>query len=85
MMTFAQQFKEEYKKEFMSTLVPQIEQKSRQEGRQEGRLEGRQEGEQNKALVIAKRMLNMDKDWNDIKEITGLSDQELLCLENART
>lgn len=68
-MTFAQQFKEEYKQEFMSTLAPQI--------RQEGRLEGAQD----KARVIAKKMLNTGKDWNDIKEFTGFSDQALRGLE----
>ncbi|WP_010597965.1 RpnC/YadD family protein [Rickettsiella massiliensis] len=76
-MTFAQQFKEEYKQEFMSTLAPQIE--------QQGRQEGRREGEYDKALVIAKKMLNRGENQDYIKEMTGLSDQELRCLEETCT
>ncbi|WP_010597575.1 Rpn family recombination-promoting nuclease/putative transposase [Rickettsiella massiliensis] len=65
-MTFAQQLKEEYKQEFMGTFSEQLKQQGRHE----------------EALEIAKNMLAKRLDHEFIKEMTGLSDQDLVNLEN---
>jgi hypothetical protein len=65
-MTFAEQLKEDYKQEFMDTFAQQLEQKGRKE----------------EDLVIAKRMLARGTDRNFIKDVIGLSDQDLLNLED---
>lgn len=77
-MTFAQQLKEEYKQEFMNTFAQQLEEKGIQQGIQKGLEQGRREED----FVIAKRMLNMGIDHDIIKKATGLSDQDLLHLED---
>jgi predicted transposase/invertase (TIGR01784 family) len=89
-MTFAQQLKEDYKQEFMGTIAQQLEQKGLQkglqqglqQGREEGRHEGLEEGEHRKAIAVAKGMLAKRLNSALIKEITGLSDQDLLNLED---
>ena len=77
-MTFAQQLKEEYKQEFMGTLAQQL----RQEGLAQGLEQGLEQGRRQEDLVIARRMLNKGVDLSFIKEITQLSHQDLLNLEN---
>jgi predicted transposase/invertase (TIGR01784 family) len=47
------------------------------------RKEGLQQGERLKALVIAKKMHGKGFDIKFIQEMTGLSDQELLQLEDS--
>jgi predicted transposase/invertase (TIGR01784 family) len=69
-MTFAQQLKEEYKQEFMNTIAQTLQKQSLEQGRRE------------EDFIIAKRMLNMGADHDFIKKATGLSDQDLLALEN---
>ncbi len=49
----------------------------RTEGLAEGRAEGRAEGEANKALQIAKNMLDSDLDVSLIAKVTGLSEEEI--------
>jgi recombination-promoting nuclease RpnB len=52
------------------TLAQQLEQKGLQQGRRE------------EDFVIAKRMLARGSDREFIKDVTGLSDQDLLSLED---
>ena len=66
-----------YREDIM-TLAQQLEQKGLEQGRKEGREEGRREED----FVIAKKMLAKRINPSLIKEITGLSDQDLLTLED---
>lgn len=50
---------------------------AREEGREEGRIEGREEGEKNKALQIAKGMLERGMPIDVITEITGLTKEQI--------
>jgi predicted transposase/invertase (TIGR01784 family) len=61
-------------KEIIMTFAQQLEQKGLQQGLQQGRRE--------EDFIIAKKMLAKRLDPNLIKEITGLSDQDLLSLED---
>jgi recombination-promoting nuclease RpnB len=49
---------------------------------QQGLKQGLEQGRREEDLVIAKRMLNMGADHDFIKKATGLSDQDLIDLEN---
>ncbi len=69
-MTFAQQLKEEYKQEFMNTIARQLQQQSLEQGRRE------------EDLIIAKRMLARGTNREFIKNVTSLSDQDLLDLKD---
>ncbi len=55
------------------TIAERLEQK----GRQEGRMEGRMEGALEKALAIACQLQKMGMTPEQIKQATGLSDDEL--------
>ena len=46
--------------------------KGREEGRKEGRKEGIEEGEKNKAIEIAKSLINLGLDKESIAKSTGL-------------
>ncbi|WP_339050828.1 Rpn family recombination-promoting nuclease/putative transposase [Rickettsiella endosymbiont of Xylota segnis] len=72
-MTFAQQLKEEYKQEFMGTLAQQL----KQEGLQQGLQQGRQE-----VLALVRNLLKQNVPLATIKSASGLSEQELLELED---
>ena len=52
----------------------------RAEGREEGRAEGRAEGEQSKAIDIAKNLKSMGLSIADIKNATGLSEDDIMKL-----
>ncbi len=65
-------------KEVIMTFAQQLEQKGLKKGLEQGIEKGRREED----LVIAKRMLNMGIDHEIIKKATGLSDQDLLSLED---
>ncbi|WP_083827772.1 transposase [Rickettsiella massiliensis] len=56
------------------TFAQQLEQKGLKKGLEQGRRE--------EDFVIAKRMLDMGIDHEIIKKATGLSDQDLLSLED---
>ena len=71
---------EDYEEDIMNA-AQQLKQQGRQEGLYEGRQEGLQKGEYRKAINIAKKMLAKRINLPLIKEITGLSDQDLLTLE----
>ena len=49
----------------------------RKEGRKEGMVQGRKEGENHKALAIAKKMKEAGSDIDFIKEMTGLTEDEI--------
>jgi predicted transposase/invertase (TIGR01784 family) len=49
----------------------------RKEGRKEGMVQGRKEGENHKALAIAKKMKEAGSDIGFIKEMTGLTEDEI--------
>ena len=53
------------------------EEKGRAEGRAEGRVEGRVEGQKDKAIEIAKNLLEMDMPIDAIMKATGLSSEEV--------
>ena len=57
----------------LMTIAERLEQK----GRQEGRMEGRMEGALEKALAIACQLQKMGMTPEQIKQATGLSDDEL--------
>ncbi|EPW6347922.1 Rpn family recombination-promoting nuclease/putative transposase, partial [Escherichia coli] len=69
----------------LMTIAERLEQKGRQEGRMEGRMEGhmegrmegRMEGALEKALAIACQLQKMGMTPEQIKQATGLSDDEL--------
>ena len=65
-------------------IMTSIAQALRQEGRQKGRQEGIQKGAHDKALHIAKNMLsNLHLGINAVREVTGLSGEELIKLQGA--
>jgi predicted transposase/invertase (TIGR01784 family) len=78
-----------HKKEYIMTAAQQLEQrgeqrgiqKGRQEGRQEGMQKGRQEGMYTKTLDIARNMLSKGLAVNLIRELAGLSEEELRKLQ----
>ncbi|WP_010597587.1 RpnC/YadD family protein [Rickettsiella massiliensis] len=65
-------------KEKNMSYVTSFERLSREEGLQQGLQQGRREED----FIIAKKMLSKRLDPELIKEITGLSDQDLLSLED---
>ena len=74
------------------TIMTSIAQALKQEGRQEGIQKGRQEGEtigiqkgaHDKALHIARNMLSkLHLGINEVKKATGLSEEELMKLQEA--
>lgn len=68
---------EDYEEDVMNAA-----QQLKQQGLQQGLQQGREEGEHRKAIAIAKSMLAKRLNSGLIKEITGLSDQDLLNLED---
>lgn len=52
--------------------------KGHEKGFEKGLAEGRAEGEQNKAIAIAKAMLNKGMSESDIAELTGLRIEDIL-------
>jgi predicted transposase/invertase (TIGR01784 family) len=65
-----------YEEDIMS-----VAQKIEQQGLQRGLEQGLQQGRREEDLVIAKRMLSRGTDRGYIKDVIGLSDQDLLSLE----
>jgi predicted transposase/invertase (TIGR01784 family) len=71
-----------HKKEYIMTAAQQLRQEGIREGRQEGIQKGRQEGMYTKTLDIAKNMLStLHLDMKTVSEATGLSEQELIKLQ----
>ncbi|WP_010598073.1 RpnC/YadD family protein [Rickettsiella massiliensis] len=68
---------EAYKEDVMNA-AHQLQQQGLQQGLEQGLEKGRREED----LVIAKRMLVRGTDRAFIKDVTGLSDQDLINLEN---
>ncbi len=74
--------------EVIMTLAEELEQIGKQKGRQEGMQKGmrkgmkkgRREGEYQKALSIAKKMLEAGVEFAFIKQVTELSDEEITAL-----
>ena len=54
----------------------------RVEGRVEGRAEGRAEGELSKGLTVARNLLAIGMSWSQIRQITGLTEEELKPLQS---
>lgn len=67
---------EDYEEDVMNAA-----QQLKQQGLQQGLQQGREEGRHEEDLVIARRMLARGTDRRYIKEVIGLSDQDLLSLE----
>ena len=63
------------------SYITSIERLGIEEGLQQGLERGREEGRREEDLKIAKKMLAKRINPSLIKEITGLSDQDLLTLE----
>ncbi|MEN9471410.1 MAG: hypothetical protein RL214_766 [Pseudomonadota bacterium] len=57
-------------------------QQLKQEALQQGLQQGLEQGQHKEDLIIAKRMLARGYGREEIKEITKLSDQDLLDIEN---
>jgi len=47
------------------------------EGHESGKIEGKIEGERNRNIEIAKSMLNKNYSFDEITELTGLSEEEI--------
>jgi predicted transposase/invertase (TIGR01784 family) len=75
---FIKAFPEEPAKRTIMTFAQQL----RQEGLQKGLQKGLQQGRREESLIIARKMLAKKFEPSLIKEITGLSDQALLNLED---
>ena len=66
------------------TIMTSIAQALKQEGRQEGETIGIQKGAHDKALHIARNMLSkLHLGINEVKKATGLSEEELMKLQEA--
>jgi predicted transposase/invertase (TIGR01784 family) len=77
--------KSRFNTETLSTYTKNImtfAQQLKQQGLQEGLQQGLEKGRHLEAIAIAKNMLAKRFDHKIIKEITGLSDQDLLNLED---
>jgi predicted transposase/invertase (TIGR01784 family) len=64
-------------KESAMTIAEQLENKGFQKGIHAGIEQGIEKGEHEAKLAIAKNMLAKNSDINFVKEVTGLSDQDL--------
>ena len=73
MTSIAQAIGQEYEQKGIRKGIQKGRQEGIQKGIQKGRQEGRQEGEHNKALHIAKNMLDSNESRERIHQFTGLS------------
>lgn len=72
-----------YNKENASPTIANAFEMERVEGRLEGRSEGKMEGRIEERLHLVQNMLKKDWSLEDIMDLTGLSEEELLAIRNA--